>query len=182
MAAAGAVARAVSYAGSQWAEAREWASQVFQTFHPDADWALFDLGRIEPESLAQRIAARTGLAEADLRHLIAKILPCLQPIQGMVDLIQELKTQGRRLYYLANMPSGYADHLVRVNPFFLASLKAVSSWPTNSKSNRCPVYSPRRENVGLCAASRCSSTMLNTTSTWPFNTVGKPSALNRRSR
>jgi HAD superfamily hydrolase (TIGR01509 family) len=100
------------------AEAREWASQIFQTFHPDADWALFDLGRIEPGPLAQRIASRTGLAEADLRHLIANIPPHLQPIQGTVDLIHELKAQGHRLYYLSNMPAAYADHLVRVNPFF----------------------------------------------------------------
>lgn len=100
------------------AEAREWASQIFQTFHPEADWALFDLGRIEPEPLAQRIAQRTGLAEADVRHLIANIPPHLQPIPGTVDLIHELKVQGHRLYYLSNMPAGYADHLVKVNDFF----------------------------------------------------------------
>ncbi len=100
------------------AEARQWASQIFETFHPEADWALFDLGRIEPEPLAQRIAARTGLAEADLRHLIAHIPAHLQPIPGTVDLIHELKAQGHRLYYLSNMPAGYAEHLVRVNPFF----------------------------------------------------------------
>ena len=98
--------------------ARQWASQIFETFHPEADWALFDLGRIEPEPLAQRIAARTGLAEADLRHLIARIPAHLQPIPGTVDLIHALKAQGHRLYYLSNMPAGYADHLVRMNPFF----------------------------------------------------------------
>ncbi len=100
------------------AEAHEWASQIFQTFHPEADWALFDLGRIEPEPLAQRIAARTGLAEADLLHLMRSIPPHLQPIPGTVDLIHALKAQGHRLYFLSNMPAGYAEHLVRVNPFF----------------------------------------------------------------
>lgn len=100
------------------AQAREWASQIFQTFHPEADWALFDLGRIEPEPLAQRIAARSGLAEADLRHLIASIPAHLLPIPGTVELIHELKAQGHRLYFLSNMPAGYADHLVRLNPFF----------------------------------------------------------------
>ncbi len=100
------------------AVAREWAAQIFQTFHPEADWALFDLGLIEPEPLAQRIAARTDLAEADLLHLMRSIPPHLQPIQGTVDLIHDLKAQGHRLYFLSNMPAGYADHLVRVNPFF----------------------------------------------------------------
>ncbi len=100
------------------AEAREWASQIFQTFAPEADWALFDMGQIEPEPLAKRIAQRTGLAEDDVRHLIANIPPHLQPIPGTVDLMHALKAQGHRLYYLSNMPAGYADHLVRVNPFF----------------------------------------------------------------
>ncbi|PUE07113.1 hypothetical protein B9Z51_14650 [Limnohabitans sp. T6-5] len=98
--------------------AREWASQIFETFHPEADWALFDLGRIEPEPLAQRIAARTGLAKSDLLRLMHGIPPHLQPIPGTVDLIHDLKSQGHRLYFLSNMPAGYADHLVRMNPFF----------------------------------------------------------------
>jgi HAD superfamily hydrolase (TIGR01509 family) len=98
--------------------AREWAAQIFQTFHPEADWALFDLGLIEPEPLATRISARTGLAEADLLRLMHGIPPHLQPIQGTVDLIHDLKAQGHRLYFLSNMPAGYADHLVRENSFF----------------------------------------------------------------
>jgi HAD superfamily hydrolase (TIGR01509 family) len=100
------------------AAAREWAGQIFQTFHPEADWALFDLGLIEPEPLAQRIAARTGLPQADLLRLMHGIPPHLQPIPGTVDLIHDLKAQGHRLYFLSNMPAGYADHLVRENSFF----------------------------------------------------------------
>lgn len=100
------------------AVAREWASAIFQTFHPDADWALFDLGQIEPEPLAQRIALRTGLAVADVRHLIASIPPHLHAIEGTVALIHELKAQGHRLYFLSNMPAGYAEQLVRENGFF----------------------------------------------------------------
>jgi putative hydrolase of the HAD superfamily len=100
------------------AMAREWADQIFQTFHPEADWALFDLGLIEPDPLAKRIAARTGLAESDLLRLIHGIPPHLQAIQGTVDLIHDLKAHGHRLYFLSNMPAGYADHLVRENSFF----------------------------------------------------------------
>ena len=100
------------------AVAREWAAQIFQTFHPDADWAQFDLGLIEPEPLAHRIAVRTGLALADLRHLIDSIPGQLLPMQGTVDLIHDLKAQGHRLYFLSNMPAGYAEHLVRENCFF----------------------------------------------------------------
>ena len=98
--------------------ARDWASQIFQTFHHEADWALFDLGQIEPPALAKRIAMRTGLMEADLIQLMQSIPAHLEPLQGTVELIHELKAQGHRLFYLSNMPSGYADYLVQVNPFF----------------------------------------------------------------
>jgi putative hydrolase of the HAD superfamily len=100
------------------AVAQDWATKIFQTFHPDADWALFDLGQIELEPLAKRIAARTGLAEPDLLRLMRGIPNHLQPIQGSVDLIHALKAQGHRLYFLSNMPAIYADHLVRVNALF----------------------------------------------------------------
>jgi 2-haloacid dehalogenase/putative hydrolase of the HAD superfamily len=100
------------------ASARHWAGQIFQTFAPEADWALFDLGRIEPEALAQRIARRTGLSEQELGQLIDGIPPHLTPFAGTVDLIHDLKAAGHRLYFLSNMPAPYADHLQTVNPFF----------------------------------------------------------------
>lgn len=100
------------------ASARHWAGEIFQTFAPEADWALFDLGRIEPGPLAQRIAQRTGLSEAELQHLIASIPPHLTPLPGTVELIQALKAAGHRLYFLSNMPAPYARHLHSSHAFF----------------------------------------------------------------
>lgn len=100
------------------ASARHWAGQIFQTFSPEADWALFDLGRIEPDALAQRIARRTGMSEQELQCLIDGIPPHLVPLPEMVELIHDLKAAGHRLYFLSNMPAPYADHLQAVNPFF----------------------------------------------------------------
>jgi HAD superfamily hydrolase (TIGR01509 family) len=53
-----------------------------------------------------------------LRHLIDSIPAHLLPMPGTVDLIHDLKAQGHRLYFLSNMPAGYAEHLVRENSFF----------------------------------------------------------------
>ena len=100
------------------ASARHWAGEIFQTFSPEADWALFDLGQIEPDALAQRIARRTGLDVGELQRLIDGIPPHLTPLQGTVDLIGDLKAAGHRLYFLSNMPAPYAEHLQTVNPFF----------------------------------------------------------------
>lgn len=100
------------------ASARHWAGQIFQTFAPEADWALFDLGRIEPEALAQRIAHRTGLSVPELQCLIDSIAGHLTPLPGTVTLMQDLSAAGHKLYFLSNMPAPYAEHLQAANPFF----------------------------------------------------------------
>lgn len=100
------------------ASARHWARQIFQTFAPEADWALFDLGRIEADALAQRIAHRTGMRAQELQGLIDGIPQHLTPMPGTVALMHELSAAGHRLYFLSNMPAPYAAHLQAAYPFF----------------------------------------------------------------
>lgn len=100
------------------ASARDCAAAIFQGFHPTSDWALFDQGGIEPEDLAHRIATRTGLTPDEVRTVIAAIPPHLVPDAGTVALMDELRGQGHQIYYLSNMPSGYADELERSHHFF----------------------------------------------------------------
>ena len=100
------------------ASARDCAAAIFQGFHPTSDWALFDQGGIEPEDLAHRIATRTGLAPDEVRTVIAAIPPHLVPDAGTVALMDELRGQGHQIYYLSNMPAGYADELERSHHFF----------------------------------------------------------------
>jgi len=100
------------------AHAAYWAQQLFQSFEPHGDWALFDLGRIEPPALAQRIAQRTGLTEDEVHTVIEGIPPQLTPMEGTVRMVQDLHRRGTPLYFLSNMPAPYAERLVRDNPFF----------------------------------------------------------------
>jgi HAD superfamily hydrolase (TIGR01509 family) len=93
------------------AAARQLAARLFQGFAPDADWALFDLGQIDPDALARRIATRTGLAVAEVAAVISAIPPHLVPNQATVALMQDLRAAGHMLYYLSNMPASYADGL-----------------------------------------------------------------------
>ena len=46
------------------AQAGHWAGEIFQSFHPDCDWARFDLGLIEDEDTVAAFVA----ACAALRH------------------------------------------------------------------------------------------------------------------
>ena len=91
---------------------------VFQTFAPEADWAQFDLGRIEPEPLAERIAARTGYPLQGLRALIAAIPAHIQPMPASVALLERARAAGHRLTLLSNMPVPYADHLEAAHACF----------------------------------------------------------------
>jgi len=97
--------------------ARQVAAQIFESFTPDSDWALFDLGRVDEAELADRIARRLGTAPAQVRRVIDAIPPHLVAQPDMVALFHALKAAGHRMYFLSNMPPSYAAHLERVNPF-----------------------------------------------------------------
>ncbi|XVJ71020.1 MAG: HAD family phosphatase [Rhizobacter sp.] len=97
------------------AQARTLVGQIFQSFSLTSDWALFDLGQIDPEPLAERISKRSGLQASDVLKVIHAIPDHLVPIAGTVALLQRLKAQGHRLFFLSNMPSSYAIELERRN-------------------------------------------------------------------
>lgn len=99
-------------------EPRAAFAAVFQHWAPDADWLAFDLGRVEPDALAQRIAARTGYPRAALQALIAAVPEHLQPIAESLALIERVRAAGHRLGLLSNMPRPYADHLERTHACF----------------------------------------------------------------
>ncbi len=94
-------------------------SQVFEHWGP-GDWRDFDLGRIEPDALAGRIAARTGLARPAVAAFIAAVPHHLQPMPESVALIERVRAAGHRLALLSNMPAPYADHLEAAHACFAA--------------------------------------------------------------
>jgi FMN phosphatase YigB (HAD superfamily) len=105
-------ARATDEAGAE-----HWVREIFQTFDPDGDWAQFDLGNVEPERLAERIARRTGLAVDEVMMVINGLAPHMRVKEDTVALIHELKAFGHRLVYLSNMPHGLARWIEDDHPF-----------------------------------------------------------------
>jgi putative hydrolase of the HAD superfamily len=92
-------------------------SQVFQHWGP-GDWRDFDLGHVQPDALADRIAARTGYAQQAVAALIAAVPHHLQPTAEGVALIERARAAGHRLALLSNMPAPYADHLEAAHACF----------------------------------------------------------------
>lgn len=107
--------------------AEEAYAQVFQSWGPGADWADFDLGRIEPQALAERIARRTGYPHRAIASLIAGIPEHLQPMAESVALIERVRAAGCRLGLLSNMPHPYATHLEQHHACFAGFDKPVWS-------------------------------------------------------
>jgi putative hydrolase of the HAD superfamily len=97
--------------------ARALATQIFESFTPDSDWARFDLGQVDEATLAQRIAQRIDAQPAHVRRVIDAIPAHLEPQLDTVALLHRLKAAGHRLFYLSNMPLPYAAHLEQANPF-----------------------------------------------------------------
>ena len=91
------------------AAAADWVGKLFQGW--GGDWADFDRGTIELVPLVRKIAARTGLAEADVRRVVQAIPFELQPDAPTFDLLAQLREAGHELYFLSNMPGAFADHL-----------------------------------------------------------------------
>ncbi|MFM2449266.1 MAG: hypothetical protein RIS44_1716 [Pseudomonadota bacterium] len=120
------------------AQARTLAGQIFQSFSLTSDWALFDLGQIEPDPLAERISKRCGLQASDVLKVIHAIPDHLVPITGTVALLQRLKAQGHRLFFLSNMPTTYALELERRND--------LAAWfDSGIFSSRVQLIKPRPE-------------------------------------
>ncbi len=91
--------------------ARAAAAAIFQGHAPGDDWADYDLGRIEPDALAERIAARTGYAVQCLRALIAAVPDHIQPMPASVALLERLRAASHRLTLLSNMPVPNAAYI-----------------------------------------------------------------------
>lgn len=93
---------------------RELVQQFFQNY--GGDWGAFDQGLIGLEEVIQRIAARTGWPEAEIRQVTDAVPAELVLRSGTVALIEDLKRAGHRLFFLSNMPEPFADHLERSFP------------------------------------------------------------------
>ncbi|WP_066332081.1 HAD family hydrolase [Azohydromonas lata] len=87
-------------------------------FVEGGDWGAYDRGDVEEAALAQRIAHRTGLTEADVHTVIQAVPDELQPLPDSVELLHALRQRGLKQYFFSNMPLGYAAHIEKAHGFF----------------------------------------------------------------
>ena len=117
---------------------RHWVRQVFQAY--DGDWGEFDRGTVEPIELARRIAARTGLSEAEVAALVEACPAELEPLPDTVAWLRRLHAQGRPLHYLSNMPAPFAAHFERTHDFMALFQSGVFSARVNLLKPEPEIY------------------------------------------
>ncbi|HZF80398.1 MAG TPA: HAD family phosphatase [Rubrivivax sp.] len=100
------------------ATGRRWVSEMFQSFAVGGDWAAFDRGVSDADTVAQQIAARSDLRADEVRAVIDAIPAHLVPIDDTLQLMRAVKQRGHRLFYLSNMPLEFASLLEHQHAFF----------------------------------------------------------------
>ena len=120
---------------------------IFQSF--GGDWAEFDRGALDPEELAQRIAARTGIPASEASRLIDAIPDELQPLPETLALIDHLHAQGTRLFFLSNMPAPYANALEARHRFFERFETGIFSARVGCIKPDPAIYSLAQKHFGL---------------------------------
>jgi len=144
------VARVLPRRASSPEDAAHWAREIFQSYQ--GDWGDFDRGEVEIPALVERIAARTGLAEAEVQAVVDAAPASLTPLPGTVALIERLKTAGRKLHYLSNMPAPFADHLERSHDFMAWFRDGVFSSRVKVNKPERAIYDHALKQIELPAA------------------------------
>ena len=132
--------------------ARALAARIFDVLEPGSEWARFDLGQVEAEELAPRLAQRLDVAVQDMQRLIAAIPPHMQPLPDSVALLQQLKARGHRAFYLSNMPGSYAEHLTRAHDVVPQFADGIFSARVGLAKPDDAIFELARERFGLAPA------------------------------
>jgi epoxide hydrolase-like predicted phosphatase len=107
--------RALPEVASDEASAQALAAQFFQAY--GGDWTEFDRGALQLAEVVQRIAQRTGLAEAEVQRVVDSVPAELAPIAETVAWLKRLHAAGQPLFFLSNMPAPFADFLESTHDF-----------------------------------------------------------------
>jgi FMN phosphatase YigB (HAD superfamily) len=112
------VARMLPQHAPDRAAAEQLCERIFEGLRPGSTWADFDRGRVEPEALAELLAAQSGVPADDLQDFIHAIPDHLHTLMDTQALLPRLLSHGHRLVYLSNMPLPYSERLLQERTFF----------------------------------------------------------------
>lgn len=92
------------------------ASKIINALFSDPAWNDFDKGLIDIPGLAKLAHDKYFFDEQLARQALELIGPNLPLIQPCIDIMQQAKAQGFKLYVLSNHPKPYIEDYLRTHP------------------------------------------------------------------
>ena len=105
--------------------------KVLEGFVSHADWLALDRGTLAPRDAVARASARTGLPAPEIKQFLDNVPASLTPIAETVELLERLKSQGRKVFCLSNMHFASIDYIERTHEFWRLFDGAVVSCRLN---------------------------------------------------
>ena len=97
---------------------RELTERLYENIFCSVEWRMLDEGSITYDEATGWFCHRAPDDAAQIRFVMRHWLRCMTPKWEMVELLQEMKGQGKKLFYLSNMHSGAKEYLLGTYPFF----------------------------------------------------------------
>ncbi len=91
------------------------AERVLDAMWRSGDWIELDTGVLSDEEVLKLFIARAPECEKHIRLVFAKLGDCVKMRDYAIPLIQRLKAQGHKVYYLSN----YFSYLMHAAPWAL---------------------------------------------------------------
>jgi putative hydrolase of the HAD superfamily len=82
------------------------------------DWDEMDRGTLDYAEVSRRTEQRTGIPASQILAFLKKVPDALKPFPEILQLLNQLKQEGHRLYVLSNMHVEVIEHLDKTYSFW----------------------------------------------------------------
>lgn len=96
----------------------ERARRLYELVFLSPEWRMLNEGSINTQDAVEWICHRSPAETDHIRLVFKHWLRCLTPKWETVALLQDLKEQGKKLYFIANMNADAREYILSTYPFF----------------------------------------------------------------
>ncbi|MCJ7689845.1 MAG: HAD family phosphatase [Clostridiaceae bacterium] len=148
---------------------------VYKEVFQSKEWIHLDRGTLTQDDAIKAISQRNPNYEVHIKKCMDNWIDILTPIEGTVQIVNELKEKGYKLYLLSNFHSLAFENISSKYDFFKCFDGGVISYKENFLKPETEIYTKLLDTYGL-KAKEClfiDDTLLNTEAAdrLGFNTI-----------
>ncbi len=118
----------------------EVVDKVYQTIFCSEEWVMLDRGVITEEEATERFCINHPNEQNFIRQAMSRWHEMLLPDWETASLLQKLKEQGHKLYFLSNYQQKASDYILDRYPFFTVFDGGVFSWSVHMVKPDIQIY------------------------------------------